>query len=203
MKKYGIGLCIVAVLLAGIYYGSYRYSLYKLDNMDMSDISDTDPSGNEFMTVDTVEQDKITSQTTYVLEYYNATDFSLKEEKKSVPAEFVGKTREELITYLQEYENSPSIEDLEEGLTSFELISFSGERIVLRKTFKPLSMDYKYYLVEENGYVTVYYMDRKTVYEYTDIAVDTLPEEIREKIRTGSYLTDIHQLYNFLENYSS
>ena len=48
MKKYGIGLCIAAVLLAGIVYGSYRYSLYKLDNIDLSGIGDTDPSGNEF-----------------------------------------------------------------------------------------------------------------------------------------------------------
>ena len=69
----------------------------------------------------------------------------------------------------QTYEEAPDIEDLEEGLTSFELISFSKDRIVLRKTYQPPAKDYKYYLIEENGYITVYYMDKKTVYEYTDI----------------------------------
>lgn len=203
MKKYGIGLCIAAVLLAGIVYGSYRYSLYKLDNIDLSGIGDTDPSGNEFLTVDTIDQDRITNTTKYVLEHYNATDFSLKEEQKNIPAEFVGKTREELIEYLKTYEEAPPIEDLEEGLTSFELISFSKDRIVLRKTFQPPAKDYKYYLIEENGYITVYYMDKKTVYEYTDIQVEILPEEIQKKIKSGNYITDIQQLYNFLENYSS
>ena len=46
-------------------------------------------------------------------------------------------------------------------------------------------------------------MDKKTVYEYTDIKVEILPEEIQKQIRSGNYITDIQQLYNFLENYSS
>ena len=48
-----------------------------------------------------------------------------------------------------------------------------------------------YYIKESDGYVTVYESDKKTVYDYTTILVDDLPEEIKEKVkkyrRTRSY----------------
>ena len=60
-----------------------------------------------------------------------------------------------------------------------------------------------YFIKEKDGYIIVYLSDEKTVYEYTDIKVEILPEEIQKKIKSGNYITDIQQLYNFLENYSS
>lgn len=62
---------------------------------------------------------------------------------------------------------------------------------------------YKYYLVEEDGYVSVYLDDRVTLYETTSISVRLLPESIQEEIKKGKALEDEHDLYNFLENYSS
>ena len=60
-----------------------------------------------------------------------------------------------------------------------------------------------YYLKELNGYVVVYLSDKKTVYEYTDIAYDDLPENVRNEIRYGKYIRSQADLYGFLENYSS
>ena len=51
--------------------------------------------------------------------------------------------------------------------------------------------------------MVVYYMDQKTVYEYTDIPVVSLPERMKRSIRDGNCLLDVHELYDFLENYSS
>ena len=60
-----------------------------------------------------------------------------------------------------------------------------------------------YYLMEVNGYIVVYFSDKKTPYEYTDIHYDELPELLRQEIRNGKYIESTAELYGFLENYSS
>lgn len=60
-----------------------------------------------------------------------------------------------------------------------------------------------YYLAELNGYVVVYKYDRKTVFEYTNILVEDLPENLKEEIQSGKILEGTQKLYGFLENYSS
>lgn len=64
-------------------------------------------------------------------------------------------------------------------------------------------IDYKYVIVEEGDYLTVYFADRTTVYEYTDIRYSDLDETLRQKIRKGYYISDEKTLFGFLENYSS
>lgn len=60
-----------------------------------------------------------------------------------------------------------------------------------------------YYIMESDGYVTVFESDKKTIYEYTTIAVEELPEEVQEKVKRGIKMTSLGQVYGFLENYSS
>lgn len=62
---------------------------------------------------------------------------------------------------------------------------------------------YKYYLVEENGTITVYQDDKETLFEYTTIQIDTLPENLQIEIKHGKFLEGDKELYDFLENYSS
>lgn len=63
--------------------------------------------------------------------------------------------------------------------------------------------NYEYVLVDHNNYVAVYQLPERTIYEYTDVIMDVLPEETREEIRKGKYLRNEEELYNFLENYTS
>ncbi|MDO5389648.1 MAG: hypothetical protein Q4F24_00980 [Eubacteriales bacterium] len=60
-----------------------------------------------------------------------------------------------------------------------------------------------YYLVEENGVVSVYQADRITLYETTGISLDMLPVKLQEEIKAGKYVKSELELYSFLENYSS
>ena len=60
-----------------------------------------------------------------------------------------------------------------------------------------------YYLHERNGYVVVYKNDHKTIFEYTDIIYEELPEHLQTEIKNGKYVKDLDELYGFLENYSS
>ena len=63
--------------------------------------------------------------------------------------------------------------------------------------------NYCYYLLEKNGYVVVYLSDKETIYEYTSIDVETLPETVQNEVKNGKYIEDMEELYGFLENYSS
>lgn len=201
-KTYIISFLTICILAACTYYGAYEYSVrYFNDNQKILLAEEVQmlPS----VTADTSKKDIVTDVTEYVLETYNAKDFTLKEESLPAPAELIGMDREKLLAYVDRYEKEPSADDMEKGFQSFELVSFSADKIVLRKTYKTLDLDYKYYLIEENGLITVYYMDKKTIYSYTDIRFDMLPEEIKKQISTGMYIADVPSLYDFLENYSS
>lgn len=62
---------------------------------------------------------------------------------------------------------------------------------------------HEYYLVEEDGRVTIYRLEGQTLFEYTGITVDSLPEELQGEIAHGKRVSGEKELYDFLENYSS
>lgn len=63
--------------------------------------------------------------------------------------------------------------------------------------------NYRFVMVSENNYVVVYELPDREIYEYTDLILDVLPEEVRQEIREEKYIRDEEELYNFLENYTS
>ena len=61
-----------------------------------------------------------------------------------------------------------------------------------------------YYVIKEcAGYITVYYSDQNTVYEYTSIPVEELPMEMQKELKAGKQVNSIKEVYGILENYSS
>ena len=81
----------------------------------------------------------------------------------------------------------------------YSLGAFSPEHVVIRQG---RTLYGTYYLVEEDGKVTVYKGDKKTLFEPTEILVSSLPEGVQEEIRQGKFIDTEEELYNFLENYS-
>ena len=72
-----------------------------------------------------------------------------------------------------------------------------------RKTYH-LPEDFpQYYIRFSRGCLTVYYSDKQTVYEYTDIKLEDLPSDVRAEAISGFAVKDERQLYDFLEAYSS
>ena len=60
-----------------------------------------------------------------------------------------------------------------------------------------------YYLRELHGYVAVYLSDKTTLYEFTEILMDKLPETLQSEIKSGKFVQTAEELYQFLQNYSS
>lgn len=65
------------------------------------------------------------------------------------------------------------------------------------------SLDDFYWIKEEDGYVVVYYADKKTIFDFTTIPVKNLPLAVQMDIDEGKRVSSLSQVYGFLENYSS
>lgn len=62
---------------------------------------------------------------------------------------------------------------------------------------------YEFLLVDHNDYVAVYQLPEREIYEYTDVIMEVLPEEVQKEVQEGKYIKNEEELYNFLENYTS
>lgn len=141
--------------------------------------------------------------TKYILETYQLSDGTMVREELPIPGFMVGLNRDELLAYISGYMEYLPVNEYLDGLTAYEVMLFSKDTVTLRKTYDENLVDFQFYLCEQNGRVTVYYSDLRTVYEYTEIVCEELPEEIRNSLQTGFYVRDAKELYGILEGYTS
>ncbi len=72
----------------------------------------------------------------------------------------------------------------------------TARRQVSARADRVLAEACQYYLVEEQGRVNIYLSDRETVYEYTDITMDMLPEELKQSFMTFWRITPVKTCYS-------
>lgn len=121
-------LTILSALLLGFMY-FYRHE----DSEQKKDI----PQVKE-----TVTESNITNcDTEYVvleLDVKTGESVSLVE---PIPSKYIGKTREELLSLLEEEERSPTLRERQKGLQTVRLSAFSDKRVVIVKTYGILGED--------------------------------------------------------------
>lgn len=145
----------------------------------------------------------INADTVYMIQEYSRDSGEVTEEVISVPETFIGMNRDLFTKTMEEFATFPSLTELEKGFIGCEVISFSPQRVVVRKIYEQKEMPEGYYLVNENNLVTVYYGDKETVYMNTNIMLQRLPEELKQEIIYVKYVEREEELYDFLEAYSS
>lgn len=147
----------------------------------------------------------INADTTYIIQEYMRNSGDITEETIPVPETFVGMDRELFVSTMNEFSDYPPLSEMEKGFIGCEVVSFSPQRVLVRKTYEDedKEMPAGYYLVNENNIVTVYYGDLETVYLNTNIELTRLPEELRQEIIFTKFMAGEEELYNFLEAYSS
>ena len=143
----------------------------------------------------------LTADTDYIVMTYDAFTGEMSEKEENAPQKYVGLTREELQQELELYEKSPSLTDQEEGLSGVELLSFSGDRVVVRKNYE--KAEEGYYLVCEDHKVVVYDRSLTHMYLNTGILLENLPWELQNEIIHMKLIRTESELYHFLESYSS
>lgn len=155
------------------------------------------------MTVDTVDEAIILPSTQYILQTYDITTGNMTEEELKVPSYLVGLTRLQVIEYLHNYMNDMNLDEFKNGLNAFELLTFSENKVTLRKTYNKDLVENQFFIKSQNGKIVVYYGDQKTVYEYTEVTVEHLTQYEQLKLEEGIFVKDEEELYSILENYSS
>lgn len=202
---YAISVCSLAVLFSTCYYFSYKFALKQFNDNATQQNAEI-----EKYSLDYAEDVAARSKTTvsvdaaYLEQTYDMVTDELKEEKKNIPNEFVGLTRQQIIEKLNAYMQNKSLDEYKAGLVSYELLSFSPDKVVVKKTYNSEAIVYQFYMVLENDVVVVYYSDKETVWDGdTGITADDLSEEDRIDLMYGVYVKDEAELYSKFENYTS
>lgn len=196
--KRNLIFAVMAVLIgiiagAYVYFNDYFYPKQYVQNEEGKYVNVTAPKPETF---------PVTKDTVFEIEhYYPDEKRKLTEEVESIPA-LLGCDKQGVLNYLKDYMDHLSLEEKEKGLTSYDLISYRENRICLRKTYH--APEYKGYIAQSfNGTIVILKGDGKTVFEYTQIPINNLPEELQEQVLVGYPLENEEDLYSFLENYSS
>lgn len=204
------GLC---VMFTSCYYLSYRHALNQFNKKaverkeQLLAIEERTPAPvnpqPETLSVDTNPSITVLPTTKYILQIYNKKTGNMETQNLNPPGYLVGLTREGVEEYLNDYMKDLTLSEYNNGLVSYDLVRFSDEEITLRKIYDEDIVPFRFYVVVKDGYVVVYNSDLKSVYNYTHIAADTLPEEERIALSQGIYVNSIEELYSLLESYSS
>ncbi len=149
------------------------------------------------------KEEILTADTDYVIEEYDVKRESLVETVLKVPEKYMGMDRVEFENCMDLYALSPPLSELERGFIGLEVRSFSSDKVVIRMNYVYTQPTKGFYLRVENNSIVVYCDDGETVYMYTDISAESLPEYIQGQIISGMYMEDEANMYHFLETYSS
>lgn len=199
---------IICLFLAGIlgiwaYFYSYRYFI-------QDGGEETRNMAEQITTVlpETVEavarkEERITRDTLYYIETYRIDQNTTIREAKRMPAEVIGHNRKQFAEYLEKMMEEVLAEEQKNGFLSIELMDFSEQAVVVRKSYKEPTPACEFYLDVQMGRVIVRNSSDDSLYAYTEIKFETLPESLKREILRGYPLENLEVLYEFLESYSS
>jgi hypothetical protein len=206
----------ISVMFSTCYYISYLRALNEFNkraierNNNLTQLEAT-PESTPPLIMENVESweantksaVKILPSTKYILETYDKKTDTNESLELNPPGYLIGLTREEVIEYLDNYMKDMTLSEFNKGLTAYELQSFSDQEVVVRKSYDETLVPSRFYVVVKNGFVVVYNSDLKSVYTYTQIEAENLPEQDRIALSTGIYVDNLEELYALLESYSS
>ncbi len=133
----------------------------------------------------------VTKDMLYISQNYDPKTEVLTETILPMPEDYLGLTREELISLMKSSDSGKS------------LVSFSASRLVVRSEEAVNPDDYRFLLILEEGYLKIYYSDRRDVYMETYLTEEELPESELEVLKSGYYIKGVGELYDYLESITS
>lgn len=194
VKIYSLTIAGLLVVFTLIYYVSYKNTLEKY-NIELSEkessVSETDSGEDSIVEVNMENGLYVSRKMTYISELYDSVNNTVSQAVESIPDEWIGLSRDELVRKLSESDSKMT------------LVSFSEDRLVVRESRLPAEEDYSYYMKVTEGVLVVYYADMHDVYLNTYLTLDELPEEDREMLTSGFYVSNITELYDYLESITS
>lgn len=172
---------------------------------DLTEEVRSDPQIGEATLVSLLGGTSINADTVYVIQEYSRSTRELSEQIIPVPENFIGMDHTIFSQVIADFDRYPTLSEMQKGMISCEVMSFSPARVVIRKTYDDVSEEIKpgYYLINENDLITVYLGDLKTIFMNTSIVFKDLPAELQQEILFTKYVEVEEELFGFLEAYSS
>ncbi len=222
MRKTERYICIFCVVcgFAAAYVIGYRFGNKDIgENVKLrEDIKNEMPyiSNNTPINTDSTKNvssdgDVLTEDAVMILETHLESENSkLESNEFNIPIELIGYTRGKVIEYLEK--NGDFFVSDDEELISIMLVSFSEDRVVIRKNVREgavviypngESERYNYYIGFKEEKVVVFKKDKQTVFIETGITFDMVDKETRESINEGVWIENINMLYRYLESITS
>lgn len=191
------------LLLAAGVYGHIKYQDWFYPGQQQNAKVLTDSADGEETLAASATSGRITCDTLLVTQKYDSKTQEMTETVAKAAEKYIGMNREEFLRCIADESAALSLQERKDGLASVEVISFSEERIVLKKYYQELQNKEKYYLAFADNKVIVYEEDRSTVYMRTTIDARELPQELRDEILRGKEISGKADLENFLVSYES
>lgn len=210
LKKtaYIVSFLALSSIFALLYYAGYYYATnyMKSDNLiTKEDAAGMNPGINNSTEdgaaseVGSKAEQIVTSKTEYVEESYNSDTGELTKTEKNVPVDLIGLNRNEVIDYLTTYKEKST----DKALVNIQLVSFSDQTLVIRKTICNIDELYSYFVISEYDIIKIYNSNRDTLFLDTGINISHFEEEYKTELEEGFYIETIHDLYNYLESITS
>ena len=181
----------IAVLSSGIYIGVKASDSEKEDNLNIQQVN------TEKETVKNVF--KLNEKCEIWLKK-NSSDNDNSESSLvmlgSIPSELLNKTKEEIITYLNEKYPNREVE----SITQYEIL------LSEKQVYNDITKKNKYSLEVSNQYLGIYKYDsngKREVIENTKIKIDSLPQLAQEEIQKGILVDSEDEAYSKLGELSS
>ena len=219
VRKAGL-ICGFLIVIAASNFISYRSAVKKLEKMSqksetyitsqMKDYTDAkvkqyynkikDSSGSESVTAGTKNNDKLTVQTIYQVEKYDSAKDISSAEYRNLPEKLVGMNKEQVEAYCHDYMNNMSADEFLAGLQSMGVVSFSSDRLVIKKIYDQTKIKYKYYLIAIDGEVVVYYGDKKTIVWNSPYGICAYSRSQSQYLNgtNGDYMLNEGEIYQML-----
>lgn len=150
-----------------------------------------------------IQTSRTSADTAYVVKSYHQNEAVEEELELPMPEMYIGMDREQFLAAVEAYNQSPALEDLNQGLAWMEVQSFSPEQVTVRKIYNKKTHEDGFYLAVADHQVIVLEADKKTVYMETGISFVSLPPATARAVVQMKHIRDEEELYNFLESYSS
>lgn len=134
-------------------------------------------------------QEKITASTKLIYQYYYP-DEDIVNEQEEIPPYFLVDV---------------TIEDLQKYYSSWEIVSFSKEKVVMRKVIDDTKHQ-NYIVSVHDGVIAVFYdkeLGEKILHEITDISIANLSHAEKVRLNDGIIVSGDEDLNKILEDYGS
>lgn len=205
----GISLFVIALglFVIGCFLGFEGHAFFYPGEKEQKEKAAAEPAaGEEKIPVSVEDENIISADTSFVVIEVNLEDQSESSQEIPVPTYYMGMNREKFEKQIENFDRSPSLQELQKGFQGSEIRSFSGSRVELCKFYQEKKEEEAefYYLAILDNKVVVYREDGQTVYMETDIPAQDLPDDVLQELLTQKRVVNTEEdLYDFLESYSS